>query len=169
MNMFGCVECCSCLLLDPIHVQEQILFCLSWISLLLVQVVYFYIRSMLGCQSLQFLSLLCFLYFSFWVRVQLLAYNNRLLSLPINSFKELCDYGTRIQDAINTRQLDLNKAKHQAKKVFNEGETGGALNNVNVILARLQKRVFDDLQMPLSEVLAILIERGGGGGAPQAT
>ena len=59
--------------------------------------------------------------------------------------------------------MDLNKAKHQAKKVFNEGETGGALNNVNVILARLQKRVFDDLQMPLSEVLAILIERGGGG------
>ena len=59
--------------------------------------------------------------------------------------------------------MDLNKAKHQAKKVFNEGETGGALNNVNVILARLQKRVFDDLQIPLSEVLAVMIERGGGG------
>ena len=29
------------------------------------------------------------------------AYNNRLLSSPINSFVELCDCGTRIEDAIN--------------------------------------------------------------------
>ena len=89
----------------------------------------------------------------------LLAYNNRLLSSPINSFAELCDCGTRIEDAINTGQLDLSEAKFQAKKVFNEGEKGGALNNVNV-LTRLQKRVFDDLQMPLSEVLAVLNEVG---------
>ena len=33
----------------------------------------------------------------------LLAYNNRLLSSPINSVAELCDYGMRIEDAINTR------------------------------------------------------------------
>ena len=61
---------------------------------------------------------------------------------------------------INTRQLDLNEAKLQAKKVFNEGEKGGALDNVNVVLARPQKKVFDGLQMPLSEVLAVLIEGG---------
>ena len=76
----------------------------------------------------------------------LLAYNNKLLSSPINSLEELCDCGTRIEDAINTRQLDLSEAKFQAKKVFNDGEKGGALNNVNV--AQPQERVFDDLQMP---------------------
>ena len=36
----------------------------------------------------------------------LLAYNNRLLSFPVNSFMELCDCGMRIEDAINTGQLD---------------------------------------------------------------
>ena len=30
-----------------------------------------------------------------------LVYNSRLLSLPISSFEELCDYGTRIEDALN--------------------------------------------------------------------
>ena len=33
----------------------------------------------------------------------LLAYNTRLLSSPISSYGELCDYGTRTEDAINTR------------------------------------------------------------------
>ena len=61
------------------------------------------------------------------------AYNNRLLSSPINSFVDLCDCGMRIEDAINTGQLDLREAKLQAKKVFNEGEQGYALNNVNVV------------------------------------
>ena len=31
----------------------------------------------------------------------LLAYNSRLLSLPISSVGEVCDCGTRIEDAIN--------------------------------------------------------------------
>ena len=39
------------------------------------------------------------------------AYNNRLLSSPINSFAELCDCGTRIKDAINIGQLYLSEAK----------------------------------------------------------
>ena len=34
------------------------------------------------------------------------TYNSRLLSSPINSFKELCDCGTRIKDAINNGQLE---------------------------------------------------------------
>ena len=63
-----------------------------------------------------------------------------------------------IEDAINTGQLNLSEAKFQAKKVFNEGEKGGALNNMNVI--RPQKSLFDDLQMPLSEVLVVLPEGG---------
>ena len=33
------------------------------------------------------------------------AYNSRFLSLPISSFGELCDCGTRIEDAINNGQL----------------------------------------------------------------
>ena len=31
------------------------------------------------------------------------TYNTRLLSLPISSYGELCDCGTRIEDVINTR------------------------------------------------------------------
>ena len=34
------------------------------------------------------------------------AFNSRLLSSPISSFGELCDYGTRIEDAINNEQLE---------------------------------------------------------------
>ena len=75
------------------------------------------------------------------------AYNNKLLSSPINSFAELCDCGTRIEDAINTRRLDLSEAKLQAKKV-------------NVVFARPQKWVFNNLQMPLSKVLVVLTEGG---------
>ena len=86
------------------------------------------------------------------------AYNNRLLSSPINSFAELCDCGMRIEDAINTGQLDLSEAKFQAKKVFIEGEKGGALNNLNAVFAQPKKMVFDDLQMPLSKVLVVLTE-----------
>ena len=52
----------------------------------------------------------------------------------------------RIENAINTGQLDLSEAMFQAKKVFNEGEKGGALNNVNV--AQPQERLFNDFQMP---------------------
>ena len=36
----------------------------------------------------------------------LLAYNSKLLSPPISSFRELCDCGTRIEDAINNEQLE---------------------------------------------------------------
>ena len=84
--------------------------------------------------------------------------NNGLLSSPINSLVELCDYSTRIKDAIINGQLDLGEGKFQAKKVFNKGEKGSALNNMNVV--RPQKRVFDNLPMPLSEVLAFMTEEG---------
>ena len=36
----------------------------------------------------------------------LLAYNSKFLSSPISSFGELCDCGTRIEDAINNGQLE---------------------------------------------------------------
>ena len=41
----------------------------------------------------------------------LLAYNSSLLSLPISSFRELCDYGTRIEEAINNGQLEKGESK----------------------------------------------------------
>ncbi|XP_075658966.1 uncharacterized protein LOC142628815 [Castanea sativa] len=45
----------------------------------------------------------------------LLAYNSRLLSLPIRSFGELCDCGTRIEDAINNEQLEKGESKPLTK------------------------------------------------------
>ena len=61
------------------------------------------------------------------------AYNSRLLSSPISSFGRLCDYGTRIEDAINNGQLEKGESKPPIKKTY-EGEvtTSNAPNLVNV-------------------------------------
>ena len=44
------------------------------------------------------------------------AYNSRLLLSPISSFGELCDCGTRIEDAINNGQLGKGESKPPTKK-----------------------------------------------------
>ena len=67
----------------------------------------------------------------------LLAYNSRLLSLPISSFGELCNCGTRIKDAINNRQLEKGESKPLIKKTYGEGATTSKapnLMNVNAII-----------------------------------
>ena len=51
------------------------------------------------------------------------AYNSRLLSSPVSSFKELYDYGTRIEDAINNGQLEKGKSKPSIKKAYGGGAT----------------------------------------------
>ena len=63
----------------------------------------------------------------------LLAYNNRLLSLPISSFGELCDCGTEIEDAINNGQLEKGESKPLIKKAYGGGmTTSKAPNHMNV-------------------------------------
>ena len=63
----------------------------------------------------------------------LLAYNNRLLSLPISSFGELCDCGTRIEDAFNNGQLEKGENKPPTKKTYGGGATTiKAPNPINV-------------------------------------
>ena len=54
-----------------------------------------------------------------WLR----AYNSRLLSLPISSFGELCDCGTKIEDAINNGQLEKGESKLPIKKTYGGGIT----------------------------------------------
>ena len=51
----------------------------------------------------------------------LLAYNSKFLSSPISSFGELCDCGTRIEDAINNGQLEKGKSKPPIKKIYRGG------------------------------------------------
>ena len=51
------------------------------------------------------------------------AYNGRLLSSPISSFGELCDCGTRIEDAINNGQLEKGQSKPLTKKTYGGGAT----------------------------------------------
>ena len=46
------------------------------------------------------------------------AYNSRLLSSPISSFGNLCDCGTRIEDAINNGQLVKSESKPPIKKTY---------------------------------------------------
>ena len=66
------------------------------------------------------------------VKNLLLAYNSRLLSSPISLFGELCDCGTRIEDALNNRQLEKGESKSPTKKTYGRGTTTKALNPVNV-------------------------------------
>ena len=61
------------------------------------------------------------------------AYNSRLLSMPISSFGELCDCGTRIEDAINNGQLEKGESKPLIKKAYGGGTTTSkAPNPMNV-------------------------------------
>ena len=61
------------------------------------------------------------------------AYNSRLLSLPICSFGELCDWGTKIGDAINNGQLEKGESKPPIKRTYMGGvTTSKAPNLVNV-------------------------------------
>ena len=46
------------------------------------------------------------------------TYNSWLLSLLISSFGELCDCGTRIEDAINNGQLEKGESKLLIKKTY---------------------------------------------------
>ena len=93
----------------------------------------------------------------------LLAYNSRLLSSPISSFGELCDCGTRIEDAINNGQLEKGESKLPIKKTYQGGTaTFKAPNLVNVsaiipqhtlaypIFTMKAHREFSDLGMTLA-------------------
>ena len=61
------------------------------------------------------------------------AYNSRFLSSLISSFGELCDCGTRIEDAINNGQLEKGESKPLIKKTYGGGVvTSKAPNPVNV-------------------------------------
>ena len=61
------------------------------------------------------------------------AYNSRPLSLPISSFGELCDCGTKIEDALNNGQLEKGESKPLTKKTYGgEATTTKAPNPVNV-------------------------------------
>ena len=61
------------------------------------------------------------------------TYNNRILSSPISSFGELCDCGTRIEDAINNAQLEKAESKPLTNKTYGGGATTTkAPNPINV-------------------------------------
>ena len=61
------------------------------------------------------------------------AYNTRLLSPHISSFGELCDCGTRIEDAINNGNLEKGESKPPINKMYGRGvATFKAPHPVNV-------------------------------------
>ena len=61
------------------------------------------------------------------------AYNSRLLSSLISSFGELCDCGTRIENAINNGRLEKGENKPLIKKTYGGGVTTSKVpNHVNV-------------------------------------
>ena len=98
------------------------------------------------------------------------AYNSRLLSSPISSFGELCDYGTRIEDAINNGQLEMGESKPPTKKTYGGGATTNKapnLINVRAIIPqqtlaypKKARREFSDLGMTLTQVYENLSSKG---------
>ena len=61
------------------------------------------------------------------------TYNSWLLSLLISSFGELCDCGTRIEDAINNGQLEKGKSQPPFKQTYGgRVATSKAPNPMNV-------------------------------------
>ncbi|KAK9997220.1 hypothetical protein SO802_021906 [Lithocarpus litseifolius] len=86
------------------------------------------------------------------------AYNSWLLSSSISSFGELCDCGTRIEDALNNEQFEKGESKPPTKKMYGGGATTTKAPNVNAImpqqtLAYLKKarREFSNLGMTLTQ------------------
>ena len=92
------------------------------------------------------------------------AYNSRLLSLPISTFRELCDCGIGIEDDINNGQLVKGDSKPPIKKTYGGGmATSKAPNLVNVSAIMPQQtlaypsctkkshREFFDLEMTLAQ------------------
>ena len=61
------------------------------------------------------------------------THNSWPLSSPLSSFRELCGYGTRIEDAINNGQLEKSESKPPIKKTYGGGVTTSKVpNHVNV-------------------------------------
>ena len=107
------------------------------------------------------------------IKNYLQTYNSRLLSLPISSFGELCDCGTRIEDAINNGQLEKGESKPPIKKTYGGGlTTSKAPNLVNVSaiipqqtlahpsFAKKSHREFSDLGMTLAQAYENLASKG---------
>ena len=101
------------------------------------------------------------------------TYNSRLLSSPICSFGELCDCGTRIEDAINNRQLEKGESKPPIKKTYGGGvATSKAPNPMNVSTIIPQQtlaypsftkkvcRELFDLRMTLTQLYENLSSKG---------
>ena len=103
----------------------------------------------------------------------LLAYNNRLLSSPISFFGELCDYGTRIEDAINNGQLEKGESKLPIKKTYGGGTTTSKAPNPMSVSAIIPQqtlaypsftkkahREFSDLGMILAQAYENFSSKG---------
>ena len=97
------------------------------------------------------------------------VYNSGLLSSPISSFGELCDCGTRIEDALNNGQLEKGESKRPTKKTYGGGTTTKAPNPVNVsaiipqpTLAYPKKAPweFSDLEMTFTQAYKNLSSKG---------
>ncbi|KAK9998030.1 hypothetical protein SO802_017633 [Lithocarpus litseifolius] len=68
------------------------------------------------------------------------TYSSRLLSLPISSFGELCECGTRIEDAINNGKLEKSESKPQIKKTYRGGLTTSKAPNLGILMASHKHR-----------------------------
>jgi len=97
------------------------------------------------------------------------VYNRRLLSSPISSFGELCDCGTRIEDALNNGQLEKGESKPPTKKTYRGGTTTKAPNLVNVsaiipqptlAYPKKARREFSNLGMTLTQAYENLSSKG---------
>ena len=105
-------------------------------------------------------------------------YFNRMLSAPIMNFEQLCDCGTRIEDAMENGKIEKSKGSATSKKIY--GQTSKTTSQPNMsavyqaptpspypysnlprqIPTPRPKRHFDPLGAPLSKVYEHLLQRG---------
>ena len=96
-------------------------------------------------------------------------YNSRHLSSLISSFGELCDCGTRIEEALNNGQLEKGESKPPTKKTYGGQTTTKAPNPVNVsaiipqptlAYPKKARQEFSDLGMTLTQAYENLSSKG---------
>ena len=107
-------------------------------------------------------------------------YFNRMLSGPIMNFEQLCNCGTRIEDAMENGKIEKSEGRTTSKKIYGQTNKTTSQSNVSVVYQaptptpypyqysnpprQIQtprpKHHFDPLRAPLSKVNEHLLQRG---------
>ena len=61
------------------------------------------------------------------------VYFNRMLSTPIMNLEQLCDCGTRIEDAMENGKIEKNEGRATSKKTYGQTSKNTLQTNVSAV------------------------------------